>query len=114
MTEHATSPLAITETARSSGMDVGAVVLLVVMNVAIVAYAIHVTRPHEDAPAAVTADEPVIARVAAETVTQVDLPAPEHVQATYLQHCAACHGLDGRGSGPAAEQLYPKPRDFID
>lgn len=30
----------------------------------------------------------------------------------YTQQCAACHGADGRGSGPAAYLLYPKPRDF--
>lgn len=30
----------------------------------------------------------------------------------YDQHCAACHGANGNGSGPAAVWLYPKPRDF--
>jgi DMSO reductase family type II enzyme heme b subunit len=42
--------------------------------------------------------------------------APEPVgvrgQVTYEQHCAACHGLNGDGNGPAAVWLYPKPRDF--
>ncbi len=27
-------------------------------------------------------------------------------------HCAACHGPSGRGDGPAALYLFPKPRDF--
>jgi mono/diheme cytochrome c family protein len=31
----------------------------------------------------------------------------------YQKHCAACHGLDGRGNGEAAYLLYPKPRDFV-
>ncbi len=31
----------------------------------------------------------------------------------YRKHCAACHGLDGRGGGEAAYLLYPKPRDFV-
>lgn len=31
----------------------------------------------------------------------------------YEKECAACHGLDGRGEGPAAYLLYPKPRDFV-
>jgi mono/diheme cytochrome c family protein len=31
----------------------------------------------------------------------------------YQKHCAACHGLDGRGNGDAAYLLYPKPRDFV-
>lgn len=30
----------------------------------------------------------------------------------FIKHCAACHGPDGNGDGPAAEQLYPKPRAF--
>src|SRR5580765_3884283 len=30
----------------------------------------------------------------------------------YEQHCAACHGLNGTGDGPAAVWLYPKPRHF--
>jgi mono/diheme cytochrome c family protein len=30
----------------------------------------------------------------------------------YDQHCAACHGENGDGNGPAAQWLYPKPRNF--
>ncbi|MDT8281553.1 MAG: c-type cytochrome [Gammaproteobacteria bacterium] len=33
-------------------------------------------------------------------------------QALYQYRCAACHGATGAGDGPAAEFLYPKPRDF--
>lgn len=28
--------------------------------------------------------------------------------------CAMCHGTDGRGNGPAAASLNPKPRDYTD
>ena len=65
--------------------------------IAIVVYAIAVTKPQDHAPSVESAAdaEPVAQRVAAETVTQIDLPAPEHVQATYLQHCAACHTVRG-------------------
>ena len=31
----------------------------------------------------------------------------------YAQHCAICHGPDGRGNGPAAPSLIPRPRDFM-
>lgn len=31
----------------------------------------------------------------------------------YIQQCAACHGVAGRGDGEAAYLLYPKPRDFV-
>ena len=30
----------------------------------------------------------------------------------YAQRCAVCHGPDGRGNGPAAPSLIPRPRDF--
>jgi mono/diheme cytochrome c family protein len=33
-------------------------------------------------------------------------------QQVYEQHCAACHGINGEGNGPAAVWLYPKPRRF--
>lgn len=32
----------------------------------------------------------------------------------YGQHCAGCHGIDGRGDGPAAKGLEPAPADFHD
>ena len=37
------------------------------------------------------------------------LPAARDV---YARHCADCHGADGRGAGPAAGLLSPRPRDF--
>ncbi len=30
----------------------------------------------------------------------------------YSRNCAGCHGTSGKGNGPAAEYLFPKPRDF--
>ena len=30
----------------------------------------------------------------------------------YVDQCQACHGSEGRGDGPAARFLDPKPRDF--
>ena len=32
----------------------------------------------------------------------------------YRENCASCHGLDGRGDGPAAAGLAPPPVDFTD
>lgn len=32
--------------------------------------------------------------------------------AIYQQRCAACHGATGDGAGPAAEFMYPRPRDY--
>jgi mono/diheme cytochrome c family protein len=41
-----------------------------------------------------------------------DLAVLEAGKRVYDQHCAACHGTDGDGNGPAAVWLFPKPRDF--
>jgi len=35
-------------------------------------------------------------------------------KAIYDQYCAACHGPTGKGDGPAAGALNPKPRDLSD
>ncbi len=32
----------------------------------------------------------------------------------FISRCGPCHGLTGRGDGPAAVNLLPKPRDFHD
>lgn len=31
---------------------------------------------------------------------------------TYVEYCAACHGVDGRGRGPAASTLITRPSDL--
>jgi mono/diheme cytochrome c family protein len=36
----------------------------------------------------------------------------QDVSALYRARCAVCHGAEGRGDGPAAPLLTPKPRDF--
>jgi mono/diheme cytochrome c family protein len=40
------------------------------------------------------------------------LGAEQRGKAIYEQHCAACHGLNGDGNGPATVWLFPKPRNF--
>jgi DMSO reductase family type II enzyme heme b subunit len=40
---------------------------------------------------------------------------PQDVEAgkqVYTHKCAQCHGDDGKGMGPAADELFPRPRDF--
>ncbi|HVH08954.1 MAG TPA: c-type cytochrome, partial [Gemmatimonadales bacterium] len=42
-----------------------------------------------------------------------DLGAAEPLgRQVYAERCAVCHGPDGRGNGPAAASLIPRPRDF--
>lgn len=31
-----------------------------------------------------------------------------------MERCANCHGTNGRGDGPVAGSLNPKPRDYSD
>lgn len=32
-------------------------------------------------------------------------------KALYLKHCSGCHGVEGRGDGPGAATINPKPND---
>ncbi|MGD9952847.1 MAG: cytochrome c/FTR1 family iron permease [Burkholderiales bacterium] len=41
-------------------------------------------------------------------------PPLERAPELYAKNCAACHGADGRGDGPAAKGLEPAPSDFHD
>ena len=35
-------------------------------------------------------------------------------RALYQQYCSVCHGPQGKGNGPAASTMNPKPRDHTD
>jgi mono/diheme cytochrome c family protein len=35
-------------------------------------------------------------------------------RALYQQYCSMCHGPQGKGNGPAASAMNPKPRDHTD
>lgn len=41
-------------------------------------------------------------------------PSLEQAGLLYRQHCAGCHGVEGRGDGPAAKGLEPAPSNFHD
>ena len=54
---------------------------------------------------------PPPAPAAASTVATATPPA--NLGATvYAQHCASCHGPNGKGDGPAATALLPPPKDI--
>lgn len=55
----------------------------------------------------------------------VDIPAPaatarsyaspaEEARAIFAERCTPCHGAEGRGDGPSASSLNPKPRNYHD
>jgi mono/diheme cytochrome c family protein len=39
-------------------------------------------------------------------------PLPGGKEEAYLQYCASCHGVSGKGDGPAAGALTPQPTDL--
>jgi mono/diheme cytochrome c family protein len=48
-------------------------------------------------------------------VMKIGISSPELVEKgreLYKNNCAACHGDNGRGDGPSASMLNPKPRNF--
>jgi mono/diheme cytochrome c family protein len=65
---------------------------------------------NEDQPSTDTTAKPAVPAMAD---FKVDM-SPEHIalgHATYHEICAPCHGEGGKGDGPAALALNPKPRD---
>jgi mono/diheme cytochrome c family protein len=52
----------------------------------------------------------------AETVTVTKVPCPQTSPASgeemYVSYCASCHGVDGKGGGPAAEALKVPPSNL--
>lgn len=126
--------------AKTPLWGIGILILAVVgLNLAILGYAVQTATHHPEDDAAAHSVEPAPSKEAPSAapaqseapvlVAQVDSPPPAAqpqvvntihlpdrsvIQGLYVQHCAACHGLDGRGDGPAADQLYPRPRDFVE
>jgi mono/diheme cytochrome c family protein len=41
-------------------------------------------------------------------------PTPVTADLIFSTRCATCHGQDGKGDGPAAQALNPKPRNYSD
>jgi mono/diheme cytochrome c family protein len=53
-----------------------------------------------------------LAAVTLAACTLADGVAPTTGRALYADYCAACHGAAGRGDGPAAAGLAPRPADL--
>ena len=62
---------------------------------------------HTDAP-------PEYRTMTAPTALWIDPSTLERGKAIYADKCAACHGEQGRGDGPEAEDLLVKPPSFKD
>jgi mono/diheme cytochrome c family protein len=63
---------------------------------------------------------PTFAAVEPDAVKGENLSTPRLIPAatlnvghdTYVNYCMQCHGMDGKGNGPAAQGMYPPPRNF--
>lgn len=74
--------------------------LLAVLAFARVATSCSCSKPKAGLPE----DEPTVATAVVEPKGRA--------RQIFSTRCASCHGLDGKGQGPAARMLAPKPRDY--
>ncbi len=71
--------------------------------------------PKKDGPEQSTSEEQTQQKKtsdATNTASDTQEQPASQVLANYNRYCAPCHGEQGTGDGPAAEYLYPKPRDL--
>jgi len=80
----------------------------VVAGLAIAGFLGACSAPAEDAGEAAPATSETAAAVA------VPPAARERAAALFAERCAACHGPEGRGDGPGAAAMDPKPRNYHD
>jgi len=60
-----------------------------------------------------TLSAPALAEVKTEPVPPTPVAADlEQGKKLYQRYCTQCHGDEGQGNGPAADFVYPRPRDF--
>jgi mono/diheme cytochrome c family protein len=64
-------------------------------------------------PEATEHTEQAPAAVATPSAAPADDPARE-ARTLFKTRCVVCHGEDGKGDGPGAAALNPKPRDYTD
>lgn len=112
---------------------IGAIVLVFVVNFTILGYAIHTAESsmnHAPAsaglPISLNNGSPSGNSEAAPDVAPVgevprimvrnpiQWPQEERVRELYVRNCSGCHGSEGRGDGPGAALLLPRPRNFVE
>ena len=74
----------------------------------------HGMNAHMQAMYALKDKVPVDYQVMERTPIVPDRESLQNGAAIFQQQCAVCHGEQGRGDGPAAKGLNPKPANFLD
>lgn len=67
--------------------------------------------PAKPAPAPAPAPTPAAPTAEVKTAATPDLAAAKEI---FNTRCFACHGMEGKGDGPGAAGLDPKPRNYSD
>ncbi|RYF03416.1 MAG: c-type cytochrome, partial [Deltaproteobacteria bacterium] len=72
--------------------------------------------PNAAPPAAAGTPEapPALAAAAPAAAPKVSAADMQEAKALFAQRCTLCHGMEGRGNGPASATLSPRPRDYTD
>lgn len=86
------------------------VMALVAIGTGLVVVACSKSKKQESTASA--ADTASTAKASAKAVAKAD-PAAE-ARTYFKQNCAVCHGTNGKGDGPGAANLTPKPQDYTD
>lgn len=55
---------------------------------------------------------PLLTLIVVAACMQVSMPEPPEGQAVFAENCAQCHGPSGKGDGPWAASLSPRPADL--
>lgn len=66
------------------------------------------------APAEESGSTTAAGSTAAAATASVPPEARQRATALFAERCAACHGPEGRGDGPGAAAMDPKPRNYHD
>ena len=74
-------------------------------------FAFACSKSENKAPTPTSAHEPEPASATTAYSGKIDM---DKAQVIFNERCAACHGTEGKGNGPASAALNPKPRNYTD
>jgi mono/diheme cytochrome c family protein len=74
-------------------------------------FALACSKSDNKAPTPTSAHEPEPASTTTPYSGKIDM---DKAQVIFNERCAACHGTEGKGNGPASAALNPKPRNYAD